>query len=202
MKVLKNITFCIKNTWLWVGALSGIASVGAIFWFATIVDRDLEFFLPGLVYGVLISILFFFQIKRCFWRSISLICVSTVAHYVAFQTAVYSSEYLGYNGGNGFSAKLAVSGSVAGAIGAAILGAAIVVLYPLAAWQKILTQIIGVGAIFGTLLFFVFGIGQRTSYLSCSLLYVPWQAAISYCLSLFYAPVQENKAKLPLQEQR
>jgi hypothetical protein len=30
-------------------------------------------------------------------------------------------------------------------------------------------------------------------------LYVPWQPAVAYCLSLFYAPVQENKAKLPLQ---
>ena len=31
-------------------------------------------------------------------------------------------------------------------------------------------------------------------------LYVPWQAAVAYCLSLFYAPVQENQTKLPLQE--
>jgi hypothetical protein len=61
-------------------------------------------------------------------------------------------------------------------------------------------KIISVGALFGTLLFLVVWVGKKTNnFIGHSMLYLPWQAAVAYCLSLFYAPDQENKTKLPLQ---
>ena len=124
--------------------------------------------------------------------------MSGIAHYVAFETAIRIADFLNSNGN--YSLKLIPAGFLAGAIGAAILGGSFYLLYPIEARWRFAIKIIGFGAIFGTLLFFVFGVGKETNYFNYSLLYVPWQAAVAYCLSLFYAPVQENQTKLPLQE--
>jgi hypothetical protein len=163
-------------------------------------DGNTMFFSPGCIFGLTIAILLFFSSKiRSFWRSIILIGMSGIAHYVAFETAFRIAYFLNYR--DIFSFKLIPVGFLAGAIGAAILGGSFYLLYPIEARWRFAIKFIGFGAIFGTLLFFVLGVGEKTNLLiGYSLLYVPWQAAISYCLSLFYAPVEENKTKLPLQK--
>ena len=193
-----------KTLWLLAGAASGAASVGvmALRWnsWGTIKIFGLEppkgnamFFPPGCIFGLTIAILLFFSSKiRSFWRSIILIGMSGIAHYVAYEIALRTADSLG----------LISAGFLAGAIGAAILGGSFYLLYPIEARWRFAIKIIGFGALFGTLLFFIFGVGEKTNsfFIGYSLLYVPWQAAIAYCLSLFYAPVQENQTKLPLQE--
>ena len=78
----------------------------------------------------------------------------------------------------------------------------IYLLYPIEALWRFAIKIIGFDAFFGTLLFLVSWVGKKTNnFIGHSMLYLPWQAAVAYCLSLFYAPVQENQTKLPLQEQ-
>jgi hypothetical protein len=125
----------------------------------------------------------------------------SLAFYIAFQTASRTARFLSYNG-QGQSFKLIPAGFLAGAIGAAILGGSVYLLYPIEARWRFAIKIIGYGALFGTLLFFIFGFGETTNrFIGHSFLYVPWQAAVAYCLSLFYARVQENHTKLPSQEQ-
>ena len=202
-----------KTLWPLAGAASGAASVGvmALRWnsWGTIKIFGLEppqgnamFFPPGCIFGLTIAILLFFSSKiRSFWRSIILIGMSGIAHYVPFEAAFRIANFLNYK--SEYSLKLIPAGFLAGAIGAAILGGSFYLLYPIEARWRFAIKIIGFGALFGTLLFFIFGVGEKTNsfFIGYSLLYVPWQAAISYCLSLFYAPVQENQTKLPLQEQ-
>ncbi len=211
MNIFQYIVLSKKALWLLAGAASGAASVGvmALRWksWGTIKIFGLEpsqgnamFFPPGCIFGLTIAILLFFSAKiRSFWRSIILIGMSGIAHYVAFETAIRIADFLNYNGN--YSLKLIPAGFLAGAIGAAILGGSFFLLYPIEARWRFAIKIIGFGALFGTLLFFIFGVGGETyGFIGYSLLYVPWQAAVAYCLSLFYAPVQENQTKLPLQE--
>ena len=213
MNVFKYIVSSKKALWLLAGAVSGAASVGVMAlveesW-GTIQILGLKtphgntmFFAPGCIFGLTIAILLFFSSKiGSFWRSIILIGMSGIAHYVAFETAFRIADFLNYRG-NKFYFSLIPAGFLAGAIGAAILGGSFYLLYPIEARWRFAIKFIGFGAIFGTLLSFVFWVGEKTNFfIGYSLLYVPWQAAISYCLSLFYAPDQENKTKLPLQEQ-
>ena len=211
MNVFQYIVSSKKALWLLAGAASGAASVGVMVlggesW-GTIkilgLDRlkgNTMYFPPGCIFGLTIAILLFFSSKiRSFWRSIILIGMSGIAHYVAFETAFIIACFLEYSS-NHYSFKLIPAGFLAGAIGAAILGGSFYLLYPIEARWRFAIKFIGLGAIFGTLLFFVLGVGETTNYFNYSLLYVPWQAAVAYCLSLFYAPVQENQTKLPLQE--
>ena len=212
MNVFKYIVTSKKALWLLAGAASGAASVGVMVlggesW-GTIkilgLDRlkgNTMYFPPGCIFGLTIAILLFFSSKiRSFWRSIILIGMSGIAHYVAFETAFRIANFLNYR--DNYSFKIIPAGFLGGAIGAAILGGSFYLLYPIEARWRFAIKFIGLGAIFGTLLFFVFGVGEKTNFfIGYSLLYVPWQAAVAYCLSLFYAPDQENKAKLPLQEQ-
>ena len=212
MNVFQYIVSSKKALWLLAGAASGAASVGVMVlggesW-GTIkilgletIDDNTMYFPPGCIFGLTIAILLFFSSKiRSFWRSIILIGMSGIAHYVAFETAIRIADFLNYNGN--YSLKLIPAGFLAGAIGAAILGGSFFLLYPIEARWRFAIKIIGFGALFGTLLFFIFGVGGETyGFIGYSLLYVPWQAAVAYCLSLFYAPVQENQTKLPLQEQ-
>ncbi len=212
MNVFKYIVTSKKALWLLAGAASGAASVGVMALVAeswgTIKilglktpDGNAMYFPPGCIFGFTIAILLFFSSKiRSFWRSILLIGMSGIAHYVAFEIAFRIADFLNYRGD--YSWKLIPTGFLAGAIGAAILGGSFYLLYPIEARWRFAIKFIGFGANFGTLLFFVFGVGEKTNFfIGYSLLYVPWQAAVAYCLSLFYAPDQENKAKLPLQEQ-
>ena len=212
MNVFQYIVSSKKALWLLAGAASGAASVGVMVlgeksW-GTIKIFGLDspngnamFFPPGCIFGLTIAILLFFSSKiRSFWRSIILIGMSGIAHYVAFEIAFKIANFLNYR--SDYSLKLIPAGFLAGAIGAAILGGSFYLLYPIEARWRFAIKIIGFGALFGTLLFFIFGVGKKTnSFIGYSLLYVPWQAAVAYCLSLFYAPVQENQTKLPLQEQ-
>ncbi len=180
-----------KTLWPLAGAASGAASVGTIFLIDKIVEVEVHL-LPGFIYGIVISIIFYFSIKRCWWRAGCLINISGLAHYIAVRTAVAIAENFHYNG-KGFAPILILAGFVAGAIGAATFACAIIILYPQTAWRKLFNKTVYVGALFGTLLFFVFGVGEKSNFfIGYSLLYVPWQAAVAYCLSLFYAPVQEN----------
>ena len=212
MNVFKYIVSSKKALWLLAGAASGAVSVGVMAlggksWGTIKIlglktpDGNAMFFPPGCIFGLTIAILLFFSSKiGSFWRSIILIGMSGIAHYVAFEIAYKIADFLNYDGD--YSFKIIPAGFLAGGIGAAILGGSFYLLYPIEARWRFAIKIIGFGALFGTLLFFIFGVGKKTnSFIGYSLLYVPWQAAISYCLSLFYAPVQENKAKLPLQEQ-
>ena len=198
MNIFQYIVSSKKALWLLAGAASGAASAGVM---ALRPSQDnTMYFPPGCIFGLTIAILLFFSAKiRSFWRSIILIGMSGIAHYVAFEIAFRIANFLNYK--SGYSFKLIPAGFLAGAIGAAILGGSFYLLYPIEARWRFAIKIIGFGAIFGTLLFFVFGVGKETNYFNYSLLYVPWQAAVAYCLSLFYAPVQENQTKLPLQEQ-
>ena len=211
MNIFQYIVSSKKALWLLAGAASGAASVGVMVlggesW-GTIkilgLDRlkgNTMYFPPGCIFGLTIAILLFFSSKiRSFWRSIILIGMSGIAHYVAFETAIRITDLI--ESKFDYSLELIPAGFLAGAIGAAILGGSFYLLYPIEARWRFAIKIIGFGAIFGTLLFFVFGVGKNTNYFNYSLLYVPWQAAVAYCLSLFYAPVQENQTKLPLQEQ-
>ena len=211
MNIFQYIVSSKKALWLLAGAASGAASVGVMVlgeksW-GTIKIFGLDspngntmFFPPGCIFGLTIAILLFFSAKsRSFWRSIILIGMSGIAHYVAFEIAFKIANFLNYR--SDYSLKLIPAGFLAGAIGAAILGGSFYLLYPIEARWRFAIKIIGFGALFGTLLFFIFGVGRKTnSFIAYSLLYVPWQAAVAYCLSLFYAPVQENQTKLPLQE--
>lgn len=211
MNIFQYIVSSKKALWLLAGAASGAASVGVMAlveesW-GTIKIFGLDspngntmFFPPGCIFGLTIAILLFFSAKsRSFWRSIILIGMSGIAHYVAFEIAFRIANFLNYR--SDYSLKLIPAGFLAGAIGAAILGGSFYLLYPIEARWRFAIKIIGFGALFGTLLFFIFGVGRKTnSFIAYSLLYVPWQAAVAYCLSLFYAPVQENQTKLPLQE--
>ena len=211
MNIFQYIVSSKKALWLLAGAASGAASVGVMVlggesW-GTIkilgletIDDNTMYFPPGCIFGLTIAILLFFSSKiRSFWRSIILIGMSGIAHYVAFETAIRITDLI--ESKFDYSLELIPAGFLAGAIGAAILGGSFYLLYPIEARWRFAIKIIGFGAIFGTLLFFVFGVGKETNYFNYSLLYVPWQAAVAYCLSLFYAPVQENQTKLPLQEQ-
>ena len=211
MNIFQYIVSSRKTLWLLAGAASGAASVGVMAlggksW-GTIKIFGLDspngntmFFPPGCIFGLTIAILLFFSSKiRSFWRSIILIGMSGIAHYVAFETAIRITDLI--ESKFDYSLELIPAGFLAGAIGAAILGGSFYLLYPIEARWRFAIKIIGFGAIFGTLLFFVFGVGKKTNYFNYSLLYVPWQAAVAYCLSLFYAPVQENQTKLPSQEQ-
>ena len=210
MNIFQYIVSSKKALWLLAGAASGAASVGVMAlgeksW-GTIkilgletIDDNTMYFPPGCIFGLTIAILLFFSSKiRSFWRSIILIGMSGIAHYVAFEIAFRIANFINYK--SEYPLKLIPAGFLAGAIGAAILGGSFYLLYPIEARWRFAIKIIGFGAIFGTLLFFVFGVGKKTNYFNYSLLYVPWQAAVAYCLSLFYAPVQENQTKLPLQE--
>ena len=210
MNIFQYIVSSKKALWLLAGAASGAASVGVMAlveesW-GTIkilglktADNNTMFFPPGCIFGLTIAILLFFSSKiGSFWRSIILIGMSGIAHYVAFETAIRITDLI--ESKFDYSLELIPAGFLAGAIGAAILGGSFYLLYPIEARWRFAIKIIGFGAIFGTLLFFVFGVGKNTNYFNYSLLYVPWQAAVAYCLSLFYAPVQENQTKLPSQE--
>jgi hypothetical protein len=212
MNVFKYIVSSKKALWPLAGAASGAVSVGVMAlggksWGTINIlglktpDGNAMFFPPGCFFGFTIAILLFFSSKiRSFWRSILLIGMSGIAHYVAFETAFRIANFLNYR--DNYSFKIIPAGFLGGAIGAAILGGSFYLLYPIEARWRFAIKFIGFGAIFGTLLFFVFGVGEKTNFfIGYSLLYVPWQAAVAYCLSLFYAPDQENKAKLPLQEQ-
>ena len=212
MNVFQYIVSSKKALWLLAGAASGAASVGVMVlgeksW-GTIkilgletIDDNTMFFPPGCIFGLTIAILLFFSSKiRSFWRSIILIGMSGIAHYVAFEIAFRIAVFLNYNGD--YSLKLIPAGLLAGAIGAAILGGSILLIYPIEARWRFAVKIISVGALFGTLLFLVSWVGKKTNnFIGHSLLYLPWQAAVAYCLSLFYAPVQENQTKLSSQEQ-
>ena len=127
----------------------------------------------------------------------SMLAFSISFCFVAFETAIIITDLI--ESKFDYSLELIPAGFLAGAIGAAILGGSFYLLYPIEARWRFAIKIIGFGAFFGTLLFFIFGGGEKTDFFI--LLYVPWQAAVAYCLSLFYAPVQENQTKLPLQEQ-
>ena len=213
MNIFQYIVSSKKALWLLAGAASGAASVGVMAlveesWGTIKIlglktpDSNAMFLPPGCIFGLTIAILLFFSSKiRSFWRSIILIGMSGIAHYVAFEIAFRIANFLNYK--SGYSFKLIPAGFLAGAIGAAILGGSFYLLYPIEARWRFAIKIIGFGALFGTLLFFIFGVGEKTNsfFIGYSLLYVPWQAAVAYCLSLFYAPVQENQTKLPLQEQ-
>ena len=197
MNIFQYIVSSKKALWLLAGAASGAASAGVM---ALRPSQDnAMIFPPGCIFGLTIAILLFFSSKiRSFWRSIILIGMSGIAHYVAFEIAFRIANFINYK--SEYPLKLIPAGFLAGAIGAAILGGSFYLLYPIEARWRFAIKIIGFGAIFGTLLFFVFGVGKETNYFNYSLLYVPWQAAVAYCLSLFYAPVQENQTKLPSQE--
>lgn len=208
MKNYINISRCLgsysKTLWVLAGAASGAASVGTMFLIDEIVEVGVgshpESLLPGFIYGIVISIIFYFSIKRCWWRTGVLINISSFSHYIAWRTAVAIAENFHFNGEE-FAPILILAGFVAGAIGAATFACAIIVLYPQTAWRKLFNKTVCVGALFGTLLFFVSGVGRKSNFfVGYSLLYVPWQAAVAYCLSLFYAPVQENQTKLPSQK--
>ena len=206
MNIFQYIVSSKKALWLLAGAASGAASVGTIFLINEIVEVGVgshpESLLPGFVYGIVISILLYFSIKRCWWRAGCLINISGFAHYVAWRTAVEIAENSNFRGEE-FAPILILAGFVAGGIGAAILGGSILLIYPIEARWRFAIKIIGFGALFGTLLFFIFWVCKKTnSFIGYSLLYVPWQAAVAYCLSLFYAPVQENQTKLSSQGQR
>ncbi len=203
MHIIQPLILFKKTLWFLAGAASGAASVGvmALRWnsWGTIKIFGLKppqgnamFFPPGCIFGLTIAILLFFSSKiRSFLRSIILIGMSGIAHYVAYEIALRTADSLGYNGV--YSFKLISAGFLAGAIGAAILGGSVYLLYPIEARWRFVIKIIGSGALFGTLLFFVFEVGEKSNFfIGYSLLYVPWQAAVAYCLSLFYAPVQEN----------
>ena len=213
MNIFQYIVLSKKALWLLAGAASGAASVGVMAlveesW-GTIkilglktADNNTMFFPPGCIFGLTIAILLFFSSKiRSFWRSIILIGMSGIAHYVAFEIAFRIADLI--ESKFDYSLELIPAGFLAGAIGAAILGGSFYLLYPIEARWRFAIKIIGFGALFGTLLFFIFGVGEKTNsfFIGYSLLYVPWQASVAYCLSLFYAPVQENQTKLPLQEQ-
>ena len=213
MNIFQYIVSSKKALWLLAGAASGAASVGVMVlgeksWGTIKIlgvekfDNNTMFFPPGCIFGLTIAILLFFSSKiRSFWRSIILIGMSGIAHYVAFETAIRITDLI--ESKFDYSLELIPAGFLAGAIGAAILGGSFYLLYPIEARWRFAIKIIGFGALFGTLLFFIFGVGKKTnSFIGYSLLYVPWQAAVAYCLSLFYAPVQENQTKLPLQELR
>ena len=211
MNIFQYIVLSKKALWLLAGAASGAASVGVMVlggesW-GTIkilgletIDDNTMYFPPGCIFGLTIAILLFFSSKiRSFWRSIILIGMSGIAHYVAFETAIRITDLI--ESKFDYSLELIPAGFLAGAIGAAILGGSFYLLYPIEARWRFAIKIIGFGALFGTLLFFIFGVGEKTNFfIGYSLLYVPWQAAVAYCLSLFYAPVQENQTKLPSQE--
>ena len=213
MNIFQYIVSSKKALWLLAGAASGAASVGVMVlggesW-GTIkilgletIDDNTMYFPPGCIFGLTIAILLFFSSKiRSFWRSIILIGMSGIAHYVAFEIAFRIANFINYK--SEYPLKLIPAGFLAGAIGAAILGGSFYLLYPIEARWRFAIKIIGFGALFGTLLFLIFGLGEKTNsfFIGYSLLYVPWQAAVAYCLSLFYAPVQENQTKLPLQKQ-
>ena len=212
MNIFEYIVSSKKALWLLAGAASGAASVGVMAlgeksWGTIKIlglktpDSNAMFLPPGCIFGLTIAILLFFSSKiRSFWRSIILIGMSGIAHYVAFEIAFRIANFLNYR--SDYSLKLIPAGFLAGAIGAAILGGSFYLLYPIEARWRFAIKIIGFGALFGTLLFFIFGVGEKTNsfFIGYSLLYVPWQAAVAYCLSLFYAPVQENQTKLLLQE--
>ena len=207
MNIFQYIVSSKRALWLLAGAASGAASVGVMAlveesW-GTIKIFGLDspngntmFFPPGCIFGLTIAILLFFSSKiRSFWRSIILIGMSGIAHYVAFEIAFRIANFINYK--SEYPLKLIPAGFLAGAIGAAILGGSFYLLYPIEARWRFAIKIIGFGALFGTLLFFIFGLGGETyGFIGYSLLYVPWQAAVAYCLSLFYAPVQENQTKL------
>jgi len=204
MKIVEYLRLHLRILWLLAGAASGAASVGTMFLIDKIVEVEVgshpESLLPGFVYGTVISIIFYFSIKRCWWRVGCLISISGLAHYVAWRTASEIAGNFNFRGEE-FAPILILAGFVAGGIGAAILGGSILLIYPIEARWPFAVKIISVGALFGTLLFLVPWVGIKTNnFIGYSCLYVPWQAAVAYCLSLFYAPVQENQTKLPSQE--
>ena len=193
MNIFQYIVASKKALWLLAGAASGAASVGVMAlgeksW-GTIkilgletIDDNTMFFPPGCIFGLTIAILLFFSSKiRYFWRSIILIGMSGIAHYVAFEIAFRIANFLNYR--SDYSLKLIPAGFLAGAIGAAILGGSFYLLYPIEARWRFAIKIIGFGALFGTLLFLIFGLGEKTNsfFIGYSLLYVPWQAAVAYC---------------------
>jgi len=209
MKIVEYLRLHLRILWLLAGAASGAASVGVMAlggesWGTIKIfglespENNAKFFPPGCIFGLTIAILLVFSSKiGSFWRSIILIGMSGIAHYVAFETAVRIGDFIK----NIFDDELVfiLAGFSAGAIGSAILGGSILLIYPIEARRRFAVNIIGVGALFGTLLFLVFT-GFLDGVIGYLKLYVPWQAAVAYCLSLFYAPVQEIQTQLPSQE--
>lgn len=192
----------LASRWVWglAGAGSGATSVAILMAWGRVfptsgMGSELQALVPGMVFGLVVGTLGHVARPLGEWRVAFFCVVSTVAHHLAVRLAP------------GFKAAstLILAGMAAGALGAFLLGAASVLVFPGRAWPWHVVAFTAAGAAFGVLLDPALRV-QGGHEWGLAILYVPWQAAVALVASFrlvsppSHPPSSRGPFKGPAQE--